>query len=107
MSLSLRMASASGVVGPFAPSARIRQRRCAAFDEVMTRSRAAGTRMVQGTLKMSAGYLLRTGEFGERFTLRNVAAKSDYVDAALVADGAGAVADGQDAHAAADQFLTD
>src|SRR5947207_1846493 len=48
MSLAERMASASGVVGPLAPSARMRHLIWAALSLWMTRSSAAGTRIVQG-----------------------------------------------------------
>src|SRR5438874_1641998 len=43
MSLPARIASASGVVGPLAPSARTRQRSLPALAPLMTRSTAAGT----------------------------------------------------------------
>ena len=105
MSVRARIASASGVVGPLAPSARIRHFRRPAFSAVMTRSSAAGTSTVQGVVSSSFGVdLVRARELHDRPAVvagrRRVAEQRGDVDAALVADGAVAVADGDDLHAA-------
>lgn len=49
------IASAPGVVAALASFAKSRHRNRAAFDSVMTRSTAAGTKILQGRVKRSAG----------------------------------------------------
>ena len=51
-----RSRSASGVVGPFAPSARMRHLSWSAFFAVMTRSTAHGARISHGSVRNSLGF---------------------------------------------------
>ena len=112
MSLLARTSSASGVVGPFAPSARMRHLSSAAFSPVMTRSSAAGTRTrARRNVSSSCGI----DGVGRRESRRPFSARCwvgrrkpvqrGDVDAPLVADRAVAVADGDDLDAELVQFL--
>ena len=89
--------SASIVVGPLAPSARMRQLTREALSPVMTRSRAQGASTVQGVSEqLGVGDNLRFREVFQLLAWRHVTRESRDVDPPDVLDRAIAIADGDD-----------